>query len=125
MKVIPLDFGHGPVDVDGPDIACEVKRSKRKTLAIHVKHGKVEVRAPFFTSQREINQFLDLHRHWIVERLQQEAERDRESLVLETGRHIFYQARELRLELRDSPHRDISVPQVRHVPVRRIDHRSR
>ena len=109
MKVIPLDFGQDPVDADGPDIACEVKRSRRKTLAIHVRHGKVEVRAPFFTSQGEINQFLDLHRQWIVERLQQEATRDRESLVLETGRPIFYQARELILELRDSPLRDIEI----------------
>ncbi|MFM1897634.1 MAG: hypothetical protein RLZZ385_2708 [Pseudomonadota bacterium] len=115
MKVIPLDFGGGPADGGSPEITCEVRRSRRKTLAVHVHHGRIEVRAPYFTSQREIARFLDQHRQWIAERLQQESEREREALRIEPGRILFYQARELTLCFEEHPVRDIRIEARRFV----------
>lgn len=44
-KVVALKFGAGERSVARP-FTCEIERSKRKTLALHVSHKKVVVRCP-------------------------------------------------------------------------------
>jgi len=97
-KVIPLNFatgtGHSPLH-QALRYECEVQRSQRKTLAIHIKHEKIEVRAPYIASPRDIKAFLNQHQDWIEQRLRDESKRYQETLRLHQGGKIFYRAREL------------------------------
>jgi len=107
VKVIPLNFGDRSSNLKHID--CEVKRSSRKSLAIHVGHRKVEVRSPTWTSRREIRNFLESNKGWIEQKLREEAKRYRESLRIEHGRKIFYRARERRIVLQENPRQRITV----------------
>lgn len=46
-----------------------LQRSNRKTLCLTVKNGQVIVKAPLFTSKREIDAFVNSHVSWIEKRL--------------------------------------------------------
>lgn len=46
-------------------MAIEIIYSKRRTLSVTVRDGKVIVRSPFGLSDEIINNFLDKHRAWI------------------------------------------------------------
>lgn len=82
-------------DVGGPEIVCEVIRARRKTLAVQVRQGRVQVRAPWYVSQTAIREWLDGHRDWVQERLRQDAERQAQMPRIEPGGRVFYQARDL------------------------------
>ena len=59
-------------------IDYQLVRSKRKTLAIQVtREGKVVVRAPLFSTDRQIARFVEEHAEWIEENLSQMTDRDR------------------------------------------------
>lgn len=60
----------------GTDV--QIIRSARRTLALEVKRDKVLVRAPAGASDREIEAFLRRHRDWLIQKLQQQAQRRRE-----------------------------------------------
>ena len=77
--------------------SCEVQRSKRKTLALYVKPGKLVVRVPLDASKSEVENFVHSNRAWIEKRLSEESARQQERLVVEHGRQIFYRARELEI----------------------------
>ena len=49
-------------------------RSKRKTLALHIRNATLEVRAPLKMGVREIEQFITLKMGWITKKLAQSAE---------------------------------------------------
>ena len=71
-------------------------RSKRKTLAIYVKDGEVEVRAPLRMSRRDIDRFVAAKERWITDKLaklRKQAEK-REAFVLNYGDSIFYRGKE-------------------------------
>ena len=53
----------------------EVIRSNRRTLALQVKDGRVIVRAPRFTSEERIRQFVAAHEAWILKSLRAQRER--------------------------------------------------
>ena len=80
--------------------SCEVQRSKRKTLALYVKPGKLVVRVPLDASKSEVENFVHSNRAWIEKRLSEESARQQERLVVEHGRQIFYRARELEIVFR-------------------------
>lgn len=84
-------------------------RSRRKTLAIHVSHEHIEIRAPLFVGQREIVRFIEKNRNWIVRKHQEKVQRQQERLVLQDGALIFYKGRPLRLALADASRAEVSV----------------
>ncbi len=43
----------------------EVIRSRRKTLSVQIRQGKITVRAPLRTPDGEIRRFLEKHRAWL------------------------------------------------------------
>lgn len=92
-----------------PEVECEIRRSRRKSLAIHIKHRKVEVRSPLRTSQREIREFIQSNGDWIQQKLMEESRRYREMLRIEKGRRIFYRARELTIAFDEQPRQRIIV----------------
>ena len=57
----------------------ELMRSRRKTVGIQVKNGKVIVRAPLFVSAREIDRIVESHRSWIEDRLVKDEKARREA----------------------------------------------
>ena len=107
MRVIPLNFSDRSSNLRHID--CEIKRSCRKSLAIHVGYRKVEVRSPLWASRREIRGFLIRNQKWIEQKLREEAKRYRESLRIEHGRKIFYRARERRIVFQEYPRHRIEI----------------
>jgi predicted metal-dependent hydrolase len=67
-------------------------RSKRKTVAIHIKAGNVEVRAPQRMAQRDIDKFVLSKEKWINEKLAKSKEETgrREVFSLNYGDFVAY-----------------------------------
>lgn len=66
----------------------EIARSRRKSLVIYVKGGKVEVRAPLRASAAWINSFLLEKTPWILEQLAEQRQLMREMLVISHNRTV-------------------------------------
>ena len=99
-KVVPLNFGAAGRKLALP-FSCDVQRSKRKTLALHVAHKQVLVKAPWQASRAELAEFVEDNRDWIEKRLYEESLRYRESLRIERGGKIFFRARERTIEFKE------------------------
>ena len=50
-----------------------LKRSRRRTLSLEIKNGKLLVRAPYRVPVSEIETFIRAHRHWILQHLEKAA----------------------------------------------------
>jgi predicted metal-dependent hydrolase len=85
--------------LQGLPLNCLVTRSRRKTLALHVRHDKVEVRAPLHITTAEIVDFIQKHQHWLKRKLSEKQQRAAEVLLLKDGATIFYKGRSLKLVL--------------------------
>lgn len=81
---------------------CRLVRSRRKSLAVHVRHDLIEVRAPAFVGRSDILKFLDKHRNWVLRKVQEKQQRHAERLSLCDGGQILYKARPLNIEFCDS-----------------------
>jgi len=68
----------------------EISRSRRKTLVIYVKSGKVEVRSPLKASSSWIHAFLLEKTPWILEQLTLQRMKLRERLVIADNRYVPY-----------------------------------
>jgi len=66
-------------------------RSHRKTAAIYVRNGEVEVRAPLRMPKREIDRFVMEKENWILKSLaKQQAQTERkEKFVIDYGSSVF------------------------------------
>ncbi|MCL2539250.1 MAG: M48 family metallopeptidase [Oscillospiraceae bacterium] len=71
-------------------------RSKRKTIAIHILEGLVEVRAPMKTPKRVIDEFVASKEKWIADKLLLSLEQGarRETFSLTYGDKALYRGRE-------------------------------
>ena len=49
----------------------EITRSRRKTLSMQIKNGRVVIRAPLRTTNAEIRQFVEKHRQWLEKHMMQ------------------------------------------------------
>ncbi len=107
-KIIPLNFSFRSKPASRP-FECEILRSKRKTLALYIRHKKVEVRCPTRASKAEVEEFISGNRQWIENRLYEESLRDKELLRIEKGAKIFYRARELTIEFKEGRKQRILV----------------
>jgi predicted metal-dependent hydrolase len=108
------------VTIDGLPIACKVVRSRRKSLAVHVRHDQVEVRAPLFVDREEVLRFLDRHRGWVLRRWRDRQQRQLEKLDLRDGGQVYYQARQLVIELHEAARPAVSVSTGGQLQVMRI-----
>jgi len=73
-----------------------LKRSRRRTAAIHIKDGGVEVRAPLRMPAREIDAFVMSKEKWINDNLakQREQKARRESFIVDYGRTALFRGGE-------------------------------
>lgn len=83
------------LSVEGLPMPCQLVRSKRKSLALHVRHDAIEVRAPLHTSTTDVQRFLTKHQHWVQRKLAEKQLRAAESLSLADGGQVYYKARTL------------------------------
>jgi len=72
-----------------------ITRSRRKTVAIYVRGGKVEVRAPLRMPKREIDRFVLEKEKWILKSLakQQAQAAQREAFVINYGSSILFRGK--------------------------------
>jgi len=70
-------------------------RSNRKTAAIYVRNGEVEVRAPLRMPKREIDRFVLEKEQWILKSLtkQQSQAEKKESFVVDYGSSILFRGK--------------------------------
>jgi len=68
-------------------IAYTLTRSKRKTVALYIRDGSVEVRAPMKMPKRDIDRFVVSKEKWIMDKLAKSRERAklREAFTLNYG----------------------------------------
>ena len=60
----------------------QLLRSARKTLSLEItRDGRLVVRAPLRTTQRQIDEFIAKHEAWITSNLEKQRLRDRKSVV--------------------------------------------
>jgi len=86
----------GEVRVNLTDIKYTLKRSDRKTVAIHIRDGLVEVRAPYGTSVGNIEKFIAAKERWISEKLAHSRARfeKKENFELDYGDSLLYRGSE-------------------------------
>jgi len=70
-------------------------RSKRRTVAIHIIDGGVEVRAPLRMSRRDIDRFVISKEKWISDKLAKSKEqaKRREAFALDYGDAVLYRGK--------------------------------
>jgi predicted metal-dependent hydrolase len=66
----------------------EVVRARRKTLAIHIKGGKVTINSPMKASVAWISEFVSDNVSWIEGKIKDQLKKEREVLVLAEGREV-------------------------------------
>jgi len=78
-------------------------RSKRKTLALYVRDGGIEVRAPLKMPKAEIDQFVASKEKWITDKLKESNERRerRENFSLDYGSLVTYRNKQYPIIARD------------------------
>ncbi|NVJ67487.1 MAG: M48 family metallopeptidase [Gammaproteobacteria bacterium] len=79
------------------DIDFTIKRSRRKTVAIHVHINAVEVRAPYGTPQSFIDEFVAEKRQWIINKLLEQEQKQSEVLLIVEGATIPFMGYEINL----------------------------
>ncbi|MCL1788300.1 MAG: M48 family metallopeptidase, partial [Defluviitaleaceae bacterium] len=67
-------------------------RSRRKTLALHIKNGALEVRAPYHCPQHEIDRFIASKEKWITDKLATSQQRtaNKAAFTLNYGDEILF-----------------------------------
>lgn len=66
----------------------QITRSKRKTLAIHIKNGQVEIRAPMEANKIWIDEFVEKKSTWIKKQITLQKQQEQEIFSLTHGEKI-------------------------------------
>ncbi|MBV1914126.1 MAG: M48 family metallopeptidase [Pseudomonadales bacterium] len=82
------------------DFEYQIVRSKRKTVAIHLRNGKVEVRTPQRIDNAWVQQFVENKADWINTQLAQQLKNKTEQYQMTDGESITFLGHELQLQLR-------------------------
>ncbi len=91
------------------DIRYELIRSRkrRKTFSLHVKEdGRVLLLAPYTTSRREIEEFFEKNREWVIRKLREkEGRRPRKDPCFLPGEEFLYLGESYGLEISETTDR--------------------
>ncbi|MCL1881316.1 MAG: tRNA (N(6)-L-threonylcarbamoyladenosine(37)-C(2))-methylthiotransferase MtaB [Oscillospiraceae bacterium] len=81
-----------------------LKRQKRKTIALHIADGMVEVRVPLKLSQKNIDKFVKSREGWILKKLSllREITEKRKEFILDYGNKVLYLGKEYPIVARSS-----------------------
>lgn len=83
----------------GSDVDVIVKRSRRKSVAIHVENQTVEIRAPHTTASWFIYDFLDEKKSWILKKLKEQKQKSSEILCIKHGQALSFLGTEITLNM--------------------------
>ena len=100
-----LTFGQKNALVQVPDYTLH--RSRRRTIAIHVHDGRVEVLAPLRAARRDIDIFVCSKAHWIEKKLADLRERRIEQLCIEDGSRLVVMGQALTLRWQSAGRGDV------------------
>ena len=75
----------------------EITRSKRKSVAIYVRNGRAEVRAPLRVSKKRIEGFIYQKVDWISKQLKEQQRKAAETFALTDGAEILYLGEPVRI----------------------------
>ena len=77
--------------IKGREVNCEIKRSRRKSVALYVyPDGRVEIRTPLLYNINEIEPFLVKHSRWLFNRLDSKKENNVKTKSFSDGElHYF------------------------------------
>ena len=81
-------------------------RSKRKTVALYIRNGGLEVRAPLKMPKSEIDSFVASKEKWIADKLNKTTEQAarRENLNLNYGSSVAYRGKRYPIEEKEGNH---------------------
>lgn len=88
-------------------------RSARRTLAVYVRSHGVEVRAPLHSTEQEIRRFISSSLRWIMRKLDERQQQQKELLHVRNGAEIFYKAKALRVQFCESAAAMHQTPDIR------------
>ena len=77
----------------------QIKRSKRKSLAIHIRNAAVEVRAPEQLPVVAITQFLQKKSHWVQSQLQEQQQKLEEKPQIQHQGQLLFMGKTLQLDI--------------------------
>ena len=77
----------------------DIRRSKRKTLAIIIKSGKVEVKSPLFINEVDIYNFVAEKKRWIEKHLAEQEVKLTQKLVITDGYDVMFFGKPRRIEV--------------------------
>lgn len=88
------------------NINYTLTRSHRKTVAIHIRNGTVEVRAPISMPRQSIDRFVMSKEAWITKNLAHSSERleKKSGFSLDYGGLLTYRGKQCPIEARQSGH---------------------
>ena len=87
----------------------QIIRSKRKSVAIHLRNGLVEVRTPKKIDLKWLEQFVESKSDWINTQLAQQLKKRSEQYRLADGETITFLGRKLQLQLRLAPRNNVYI----------------
>jgi len=87
-------------------ISYTLTRSNRKTLALYIRNGIVDVRAPLNARKSDIDRFVASKEQWITDKLAKSSERMelRNSFALTYGDHVLYQGKQYPITAKQGNH---------------------
>ncbi|MDT8429344.1 MAG: SprT family zinc-dependent metalloprotease [Pseudomonadales bacterium] len=88
-------------------------RSTRRTLAVYIRSHGVEVRTPLHSSEQEIKCFISTNLRWIVRKLDERQQQQKELLHVRNGGEIFYKARTLNIRFVETTAVTDQTPDIR------------
>ena len=80
-----------------------VKRSKRKTMAIHIRDCQAEVRAPFFVTDHDIFNFIKQKSDWITQQINEQKIKMSERPIIAHGNRFLFLGRSRPIEFIQGP----------------------
>lgn len=81
----------------------EVVRSRRKTLAIHIRGGKVTINSPLKASVEWISEFVKDSGPWVQGKIRDQLKKQKEVLVLADGRDVPFLGKSRRMRVKLAP----------------------
>lgn len=103
----------------------EITRSKRKSVAIYVRNGRAEVRAPLRAPKKWIEAFIQQKVDWIGKQIDEQQRKAAESFTLSDGAEILYLGEPVHIRITADNRRGVVLSNdTLHIPTNDLFNRS-
>lgn len=113
-------------NIKGRRIDCEIKRSRRRTVAIYVHPDKhVELRVPLFYNVDDVEPFILKHYRWLFKRLDAQETPKKEPKQFVTGELHYFLGEQYPLKIEAATRNSVTfINDVIHICCRDVSHTS-